>query len=179
MKKPQLFIGSSTEAKGIARAIRQNLSEVATVIPWFYAFQEPGSTVIHEILNKANEVDFAIFIFSPDDFSEVRGESFNTVRDNVILEFGIFLGILGLERCYIVKPKGVKTKLPSDLLGVNYLKYDIDDFKVNKQTGVSNATDVILDKIDSLSFFKTVNLLDEFKDNEKLKESFIRTPKKK
>ena len=48
-------------------------------------------------------VNFAIFVFHPDDKSLIREKEYDTVRDNVILELGMFIGTLGLEKCFILK----------------------------------------------------------------------------
>src|SRR5206468_2279567 len=44
--------------------------------------------------------------------------------DNVIFEFGLYVGRLGREKSIIIAPKGEGPRLPSDLLGVTVLKYD-------------------------------------------------------
>ena len=63
-------------------------------------------------------------MFSPDDIVKIRGGTFAAVRDNVIFEFGLYVGRLGREHSVIVTPKGEEPRLPSDLLGVTVLKYD-------------------------------------------------------
>src|SRR5690606_18070246 len=62
----------------------------------------------------------------PDDKSFIRDSEYNTVRDNVVLELGMFIGALGLEKCFILVPKSVETvfRLPTDLAGVTASFYD-------------------------------------------------------
>jgi predicted nucleotide-binding protein len=45
-------------------------------------------------------------------------------RDNVIWEHGFFTGGLGRDRTFIVKPRGVDLKVPSDWAGITSLDYD-------------------------------------------------------
>ena len=46
------------------------------------------------------------------------------VRDNVIFEFGLFIGKLGPEPVFFVIPRGEELHLPSDLLGLTPLTFD-------------------------------------------------------
>ena len=39
------------------------------------------------------------------------------------IELGLFMGALGRERSFIVKPRGEDIKVPSDLLGLKPLEY--------------------------------------------------------
>jgi predicted nucleotide-binding protein len=44
----------------------------------------------------------------------------------VILELGLLIGAVGRERTFIVRPKGVDMKMPSDLLEIKPVTYPID-----------------------------------------------------
>jgi CRP/FNR family transcriptional regulator, cyclic AMP receptor protein len=52
-----------------------------------------------------------------------RGKKKSSPRDNVIFELGLLMGALGRDRVFILKPKGVDVRIPTDLLGVNWLEY--------------------------------------------------------
>lgn len=68
--------------------------------------------------------NLAVFVFTPDDVVELRGERKAAVRDNVIFELGLFFGGLGLESCLFVTPMNCgDLHLPSDLLGILPLSY--------------------------------------------------------
>ena len=42
-----------------------------------------------------------------------------------MLEYGLFVGALGSrERVFVVMPRGVELKVPSDMLGLKLLTYD-------------------------------------------------------
>jgi predicted nucleotide-binding protein len=54
------------------------------------------------------------------------------VRDNVILELGLFVGAMGRERVFIVQPEVIgeqKFKIPSDLFGINPVLFQKSDSK--------------------------------------------------
>lgn len=78
---------------------------------------------IKDLITKASSVDFAVFAFAPDDLTTIRDHQVAVARDNVVFELGLFVGSTGLERCYIVKPRGVDMHLPTDLLGMNTADY--------------------------------------------------------
>ena len=52
----------------------------------------------------------------------------STVRDNVILELGLFIGQIGLERTYFLIPEKEKLHIASDLIGLTPLTYNAESF---------------------------------------------------
>src|SRR5436190_264051 len=98
MSKPKLFIGSSTEGLNVAKAIHQNLDHFAEVTIWTQNVFLLSTPIITSLVKALNTFDFAIFVFTPDDMTSIRGEIQNTVRDNVIFETGLFAGKLGTNR---------------------------------------------------------------------------------
>jgi len=123
MRKPRIFIASSVESLDVADAINVNLDHQAEVTVWKNGFKLSSSS-IDSLLEKAGTVDFAIFIFTPDDVATIRDQSKNVVRDNVLFELGLFTGTLGKERCFIVKPRDIELHFPTDLLGLTPADYD-------------------------------------------------------
>lgn len=122
-KKPRIFIGSSVESLPIADAINTNLDHEFEVTLWRNGFDLSTNTV-DSLLGKASSVEFAVFIFSPDDVSTIREQESKVVRDNIIFELGLFVGTIGKERCYIVKPRNTKLHFPTDLLGLTTADYE-------------------------------------------------------
>jgi hypothetical protein len=84
-----------------------------------------GGYTFDELLRIASEVDFAVFLFSEDDKVWYRGEGLPASRDNVILEYGLFCGLLGRDRVAIIRIGSPKN--PSDLHGICYMQYSPDD----------------------------------------------------
>jgi hypothetical protein len=140
--KPRVFIGSSSEGLSVAYAIQGGLDEVATVTVWTQDIFRPTEYILETLLKHLNQSDVGIFVFTPDDLTRIRGVEQSSVRDNVIFEFGLFVGHLGRDKSIVVMPKGDNARLPSDLLGVNVLKYkgDRDDGNLSAALGPANAS---------------------------------------
>jgi len=124
--KPQVFIASSVEGLPVADAINANLDHDTYPILWRTGTFRLGSNTIDDLVKKSSTVDFAVFVFTPDDAASIREVAAHVVRDNVLFELGLFIGALGKERCYIVKPRDVDMHLPSDLLGITHATYVSD-----------------------------------------------------
>lgn len=119
----QVFIGSSTEGLKIARTLQAELEAATdcTVKRWDTNTFAPGSFTLDALIARANSVDFAILVATGEDTVTSRGTETAAVRDNIILEFGLFLGALGRERVYLLSVGDAK--LPTDLLGLTRLIY--------------------------------------------------------
>ncbi|EGQ9892859.1 nucleotide-binding protein [Vibrio cholerae] len=124
MRKPRVFIGSSVESLPIADAIAENLEFDAEVTIWRNGTFNLSSNALDDLITKAKSVDFSIFIFSPDDLTIMRSREKYVVRDNVVFELGLFIGSIGKNRCFIVKPRDVELHFPSDLLGITPTDFD-------------------------------------------------------
>jgi len=71
-----------------------------------------------------DQFDFGVFVFSSDDSVTSRGKTQRAVRDNVLFELGLFVGRLGIKRSFVVAPNDPDLRIPSDLLGWIFGKYD-------------------------------------------------------
>lgn len=122
--KPRAFIGSSIEGLSIAYAVQQNLIHDVEITVWDQGVFELSSTTIESLSRELSENDFGIFVFSPDDLLKMRDNQFATVRDNVLFEFGLFIGRLGRERVFFLLPNSEELHLPSDLMRITAGRYD-------------------------------------------------------
>ena len=77
-----------------------------------------------EVLDRHEHV---IVVMTPDDRLTSRGVEHLAPRDNLIFELGLFIGRHGRRAAFILKPSGAETKLPSDLSGVVWADYDVDE----------------------------------------------------
>jgi len=120
--KPRLFLGSSSEGRDVARNLQAELSaDLVEVERWDQSVFEPGGYTLDSLISKARRVDFAVLVATPDDTTARRGESRASPRDNVVLEFGLFAGVLGRERTYLLATGDLR--LPTDVLGLTRLPY--------------------------------------------------------
>lgn len=127
MAKPRIFLGSSGKQAKLLRALTRGLEDVAHVEPWTTSFN-PGTTTLERLLELTRQVDFAAFIFAQDDWTtgsspvaeSAPGQA--SPRDNVVFEAGLFGGVLGMRRTFILHASGAK--LPTDLLGLTCVRYE-------------------------------------------------------
>jgi len=82
-----------------------------------------GNTIIEKFESHAN-VGFAVILLTGDDVGKVKSAENDSprARQNVILEWGFFIGKLGRSKVCALYEKGVE--LPSDLHGLLYLSLD-------------------------------------------------------
>jgi Predicted nucleotide-binding protein containing TIR-like domain len=128
MDKPRIFLGSSGKQEKLLGALTRGLEDVAHVDPWTTSFN-PGTTTLERLLELTHEVDFAAFVFARDDWttaspptSPAAGSGLASPRDNVVFEAGLFGGVLGMRRTFILHASGAK--LPTDLLGLTCVRYE-------------------------------------------------------
>jgi hypothetical protein len=158
--KPKIFIGSSREGLDIANAIHANLTRDAECTVWSNGvFQISGST-IYSLINALRNSDFGVFVFSPDDLTIMRGQQNPVVRDNVIFELGLFIGRLGVERCFFITPDHVADlRLPTDLMGILPGQYEANRHDQNWLAATNPVCMQIRAKLIELKSFQdaTVN----------------------
>src|SRR3954451_6771696 len=128
MVRPRIFLGSSGKQQRLLKSLTGGLASVADVEPWTTVFN-PGVNTLERLIELTREVDFAAFVFAQDDWTTktppaepapTPGQA--SPRDNVVFEAGLFGGVLGMRRTFILHASGAK--LPTDLLGLTCVRYD-------------------------------------------------------
>jgi predicted nucleotide-binding protein len=117
MAKKNIFIGSASESLEIAKAIAQALAESDyRSLRWWQEFPA-GSITLDRLLELSKSVDGAVFLCTGLDKRWYRQELSQVPRDNLILEYGIFVTRLGRERTLVLKDSD--TRLPSDIAAIS------------------------------------------------------------
>jgi predicted nucleotide-binding protein len=90
-----------------------------------------GQTIIEKLETVRREADFAVVLATPDDEGHRRDhpeEKAYRARQNVVLELGMMLTILGRSRVAILLKSDVDMERPSDIQGLIYKPFK-DDLK--------------------------------------------------
>jgi predicted nucleotide-binding protein len=119
-QKPGVFIGSSSESSDLASALKSHLEARGEVLVthWADAFGL-GQFTLDALEALVHDFDFAAFIVAADDVVISRDQHYAGVRDNVLLEAGMFISAIGRERCYLLYPDDFRVKIPSDINGMS------------------------------------------------------------
>ena len=125
----RIFIGSSKEELRVANAIQRNLVEYGHIVKvWNQGVFSPGKAPLETLIGALDKFDAAVFVFAPNDLLRIRQKQYQTVRDNVVFELGLFTGRLGRDRTFWVVPTGeTDIRTASDLLGITPAEYTPPD----------------------------------------------------
>ncbi len=137
--KPRMFIGSSSEGLATARLVKEMLSEIADCQIWNEEFFKMNRSSFESLSEGAILFDFAILVATADDIQLKRDDLQSIARDNVIFEFGLYVGRLGRYRAFLLKEKGLG--LPSDFFGITLPEFD--NSKADGQGSLQVAVDGI------------------------------------
>lgn len=140
MIRARVFIGSSSAALSIAEHAQSELARIARPELWGNGIFHPNLTPIENLFKALDRFDYALFVAVPEDFTTKRGSEFLTVRDNVLLEAGLFLGRLGRGRVYIIAPQDTahnQLHLPTDLTGIFPSFYDTTSDSIQSSISVA------------------------------------------
>jgi len=100
--------------------------------------QASGSLTVVEKLEKYSDVGYAFVILTPDDIGSSSDAVFTSprARQNVVLEFGYFIGLLSRDMvCCLYKGE---VELPSDMHGIVYIPF---------KDSVEEARDIIIKEL--------------------------------
>lgn len=146
-EKPAIFIASSTKAAPDLKLVEETLrSDSRDVRPWTGEdIFMPSEYTLDSLLKQAHEVDFAIMIATPDDLVKKNAHSKKSTeegmyaRDNVFLEYGLFVGALERRRVFILQK--AKVNLASDIQGLTCLRYETDEELKERVNSIAKHVD--------------------------------------
>lgn len=84
-----------------------------------------GQTIIEKLEEYGADVGYAIILATPDDEGKAKMEDAykSRVRQNVVLELGMFLAKLGREKVAILLKEDTNFEKPSDIQGLIYIPF--------------------------------------------------------
>src|SRR5690242_15657281 len=124
MALPKLFIASSKTNLRVAQVLGNSLKDVAAVRVWNEGVFGMGDGFLERLVSIVEDYDFAAFILAPDDVTTSKEVTKPAPRDNVLFESGLFMGVLGRDRVFLVYDESQDIKIPSDLAGITLATYD-------------------------------------------------------
>lgn len=113
--KPTIFIGSSKEGLTVVKALEGKLKNFAHIEVWTDIF-ELNKSNLDNLVSQVKFYDYAILVATGDDVTISRNKKSLSPRDNVIFEFGLFMGALGTSRVFFLVEDNIK--ILSDLNGI-------------------------------------------------------------
>lgn len=94
-----------------------------------------GQTIIEKLEEYSEEIGYAIVLATPDDEGKAKSEESykSRVRQNVVLELGMFLAKLGREKFAILLKESLNFERPSDIQGLIYIPFEkkVDEVAIN------------------------------------------------
>ena len=122
--RPVLFVGCSTEALPIGRAIQSAFEHDPIVVRvWTDDTFKPSQFPVESLERELAKADFAALVLSPDDTVISRDAEAPAPRDNLVFELGLCMGALGHSRTFLLHLRGSEIKIPTDLSGFTPLTY--------------------------------------------------------
>lgn len=94
-----------------------------------------GQTIIEKLEEYGSDIGYAIVLATPDDEGKAKNEATlkKRVRQNVVLELGMFLSKLGRERVAILLKESEDFEKPSDIQGLIYIPFQnkVDEVSIS------------------------------------------------
>lgn len=147
--KRKVFVvhGHDNESKEIVARTIEKLGLEAIIL---HEQADKGMTIIEKLISNAEEVDFAVVLYTECDMgrekNDDRSKERPRARQNVVFEHGLLIGLIGREKVMALKRGNVEE--PGDISGVVYTDMDTSEWK---QELVKNMKAVGLDvSLDSL-----------------------------
>ena len=101
-----------------------------------------GQTIIEKLEEYGSKVGYAVILATPDDEGKAKSENNYRarVRQNVVLELGMFLAKLGREKVAILLKEDPNFEKPSDIQGLVYIPFQnkVDEVALSLIRELSN-----------------------------------------
>lgn len=121
-KKVFIVHGHDNEVKETVARFIEKLGLVAVILHEQY---NGGKTIIEKLERDSSDIAYAIVLLTPDDYGHPKDfpdQSKLRARQNVILELGYFMGLIGRDRVAGLIKSDIE--IPTDFQGVCYINLD-------------------------------------------------------
>ena len=164
-ERRRVFIGSSSEGESIAETVRSILSPAFDVVVWVDKEEvfRVNSSFLHDLHLGSLKFDFAVFIGTADDVVTHRETDGIQPRDNIIFEFGLFMGRLGIDRSFLLLEEGARAM--SDLSGISIDRFDKSDSSTIKNAATALKNRLLTTPDGSINFFPSLALVGIYFEN--------------
>jgi hypothetical protein len=167
LQKPRLFVGSSSESRNLALAVHTNLTSAAETTVWNQNVFEPQGYTLDSLVRQLKSSEFAAFVFSADDVLLLREREHRAIRDNVLFEFGLAVGILGRERVFALVPEATpELRTPTDLSGITFSAYEVRRSDGNLEAATAPACRQIQQQMERLLARRACGYLKRYVERE-------------
>lgn len=166
--KKRVFIGSTFEELKLANTAKKILDEHFEVVVWNDSLWDTAvfrinQNFLSDLLKASLKFDFGILLGTTDDKVSYRGNEVLQPRDNILFEFGLFLGRLGASKCAFVVEKDLK--ILSDLQGISLARFEKTDIS-SFLDAIHQVRDIFLKSQDNeINFFPSATLASVYYEN--------------
>lgn len=122
-RKAKILIGSSSEGLEVARAFKAALEPEMRASLWCDDFFTAGEYTLETLEARSRSFDGALVVGTSDDQLISRGMNYSAMRDNLLLEFGMFVAMFGRRRALLAIEGLGETKVASDLFGLTCIGF--------------------------------------------------------
>lgn len=104
--------------------VARTIERVGLSVTILHEKPNEGLTIIQKLEKYAATAGYAVILMTPDDKGKSKKETKykDRARQNVVLEWGYFVGKLGASKVCAIHSENIE--LPSDISGVLYITYD-------------------------------------------------------
>jgi len=157
-EEKRVVVFSSTEGLPIANEVQKRLAQMGVRSDaWNQGRIPPGELLLRSVQLAVAEASAAVLVMTPDLRATRQGKRVSLPSDNLVFECGLAVGMLSLQRTFVLKPlrrpREPELRLPSDINGAVFLEYALppnDDFKATV-TACCSEIEQHLAKLDGLA----------------------------
>lgn len=121
---PRLLVGSTKEGLETAEAFQALLSPDVELHLWNDGIFVAGGYTLDSLVEQARHFDGGLIVGTADDRVFSREQELDSIRDNLLLEFGLFVATFGRRKAILALEGLGTTKLPTDLLGLTCVGFE-------------------------------------------------------